>query len=479
MKRVLSLALAAGLIAAAGCDDGNVTSCGADQQLCNGECAYTNNDHDNCGGCGNACGSTQQCSNSQCVCAGGLTICGQDCVTLGREDNCSGCGDVCSGTEACVDGECVTVSNEECNGVDDDGDDQIDEGLSQPCVTSCGEGIETCVAGAWRDCDAPEPGTEVCDEDDNDCDGEVDEGVTTTYYRDADGDRYGSATDSVQDCEEPNGYVDDRTDCNDANDDVHPGATEACDGVDNDCSGTPDDPTGGCTCTIGTDRDCGEGGDTGECSWGTQTCINEGSGPVWGACTGGVRPVAETCDDRDNDCDGTPDDGIAGDAYEGNNTCAVARGPFVIDENYGESSLEGTLYSTDGTQDEDWFVTRAAEATHLDCGFMDPQCYFYYVATLTPPAGADHARWQLCVQDRTFADPVCGAADYEQCTDASDWDGTSYVVSIMWQGLCAPIVGEDSKDLYLVVRRSGATLVADCTPYQLTAEFIYTDEVCE
>ena len=39
----------------------------------------------------------------------------------------------------------------------------------------CGQGIETCVLGAYADCNAPLPEAEQCDAVDNDCDGSVDE----------------------------------------------------------------------------------------------------------------------------------------------------------------------------------------------------------------------------------------------------------------------------------------------------------------
>ena len=69
-----------------------------------------------------------------------------------------------------------TPSAETCNGRDDDCDGRIDEGVTRSCSSACGSGTQTCSAGSWGSCSAPQPVTEVCNGRDDDCDGKIDEG---------------------------------------------------------------------------------------------------------------------------------------------------------------------------------------------------------------------------------------------------------------------------------------------------------------
>jgi hypothetical protein len=85
-------------------------------------------------------------------------------------------------------------------------------------------------------------------------------------------------------------------DCNDNNPNIHPGATEACEGVDNNCDGAVDEG-----CAICTDAD--HDGYFAQAASGGAVDCNDSAATT--------RPGAtEVCDAVDNDCDATVDEGF-------------------------------------------------------------------------------------------------------------------------------------------------------------------------
>lgn len=130
-----------------------------------------------------------------------------------------------------------------CTGDSKDGTDTIPDETSDTTgsVDMDGDGYTTA-----EDCDdtdaAVNPGaSEECDGVDNDCDGEIDDGVTQTYYNDLDGDGFGDSSTTTEACEPTDNWVESDGDCDDGDPYVYPGAEEICDGVDNDCNDIVDD----------------------------------------------------------------------------------------------------------------------------------------------------------------------------------------------------------------------------------------------
>ncbi|MBM3185305.1 MAG: T9SS type A sorting domain-containing protein [Bacteroidetes bacterium] len=208
------------------------------------------------------------------------------------------------------------------------------------------------------DCDDANPlinpnATEVCDGIDNDCDGIADDGlVFAMYYVDADGDGFGDEATGVESCSQPQNTITTGGDCDDTNDQIYPGATEVCDGVDNDCDGSFDE--GLTFITYYTDAD-NDGFGTG--STGLSFC--EIPGPGFSTnnqdcddTNGQINPNATdaTGNGIDENCDGV--DGVLGieSAYDVNVVVSPNpnSGSFTINFNQQVTSTEIKLTDLNG-----------------------------------------------------------------------------------------------------------------------------------
>ena len=233
-----------------------------------------------------------------------------------------------------------------CNDVDDDCDGAVDDAdadldlSSAPTWYADGDGdtfgdpdsgTTACAApdgyvADWTDCNDTDPNVnpgvaERCNDVDDDCDGATDDAdpdldlaTATTWYADGDGDTFGDPDTVVQRCVQPDGYVADRSDCDDTAGDVHPGAVEICNDVDDDCDGAADDADPDLDLTTATTWYADGDGDTfGDPDEGMSACAApDGYVADRTDCDDtdpGVNPGAvEVCNDMDDDCDGLVDD---------------------------------------------------------------------------------------------------------------------------------------------------------------------------
>jgi hypothetical protein len=368
-------------------------------------------------------------------------------------------------------------AEEACNGADEDCDGQVDEGLTgelwsdadgdgwgDPSLPLAGCDPQSPAATRPGDCDDGAPAVnpdavEACDGVDQDCDGQVDDTPIdgTPWFVDADGDGHGDDATARVACAGGASEVETGGDCDDTNPDASPEGVERCDEADNDCDGLVDEDV---TRTAYVDMD-GDG-------WGDPTLMEDGcvlpTGYAWdaGDCDDldpGVSPGAvETCDGRDEDCDGTADDDVP-DApvwytdADGDRVGLSGTGVRACDAPLRSASTDGDCDDTspdvfpgqveacndvdddcDGQIDEAGATGEMLWYEDADWdGFGDPTT----VSLGCDPAPGVVAEGSDCDDTRSDVSPsgteVCGGAD-EDCDGSVDEDAAGDATTWFWDG---------------------------------------------
>jgi hypothetical protein len=336
---------------------------------------------------------------------------------------------------------------EVCDGLDNNCDGVVDEGVATTYYAdtdSDGYGDpdsskDDCGAPAGyvsiaTDCDDHSSSTwpgapELCDELDNDCDGLIDDGTGFTMYADLDGDGFGDPNSPIVVCTPLSGYVLDDRDCDDVRPESYPGASEICDGYDNDCDGLTDEEAVDAT-TWYYDAD-GDG--YGNCAAGVDACTAP-NGYVSATfssqcdCNDGraeSNPGAtEVCNGFDDDCDGSVDEeGFTGTWY------GDADG-----DGYGDASAPltgctqpaGSSANADDCDDADAAINPGETEA---CNGYDDDCD----GQIDEPGSTGGGTWYTDADGDSFGDPNAPQSDCTQPagtvadnTDCNDADASIY-----------------------------------------------------
>ena len=398
-------------------------------------------------------GATEVCDDADQDCDGLPDDNAVDATTWYADLDSDGYGDDLNTVVACdqpldfvgVGGDCDDQdasrhpnADEDCDDVDDDCDGIVDDnavdaptwfadldldgfGDDLNTVVTCDQPLDFVAVGG--DCDDQDasrhPGaSEVCDDLDQDCDGLLDEDAldATTWFHDSDGDGFGDDFTTVLDCDQPLDFVAVGGDCDDLDASRHPGASEVCDDVDQDCDGLLDEDALDATTWFHDSDGDGFGDDF--------TTVLDCDQPLDFVAVGGDcddqdasrHPGAsEVCDDLDQDCDGTADDNavdaptwyrdLDGDGFGvANETQSACDQPMGYVSNFGDCNDQDANLTVIGMPCDDGDAGTENDVITVDCaceGTPIPECMLNEVSLeLTTDAEPTETTWDI-VEDGT------------------------------------------------------------------------------
>ncbi|MBT4165679.1 hypothetical protein HOE04_01425 [archaeon] len=367
-----------GQVTCSSCKECDSWLSGCDYNECHNECDWGDGCYfdskfgENCVSLVDGCSSVDSCedySSEECV----SDLCGKAPSSNGCELD----GDDCVAVSYCGDGVC-DVGSEDCSSCVED------------CSCSGNVDLKQCSSGSCVEC------LEVDDcDDDKSCTNDLCTNNVCVFPEiDSDGDGYGACLGI--------GF-----DCDDGDRDVNPGVEESCNNVDDDCDGLTDESLSqatscgvglclgnvgvetcslgswigdtcdeddgavdevcnnadddcdgstdeGCACSLGDTQPCGS--DVGECVAGSQVCDING---IWGDCVGGQGPVVEICDNKDNDCSNGIDDGLSRGTSCGVGACSG---------NSGVETCSAGVWGSDTCDD------KAGAVSDANCNGVDDDC---------------------------------------------------------------------------------------------------------